>query len=133
MPMYKRKKSKYNAKKTYIDGFKFDSKVESKYYLYLKDRKAKGEIKDFELQPSFTLQDKFKTKDGKTIRSITYIADFKVVHNDGSIEIIDVKGDATDVAKIKRKMFLLRYPDLPLLWVVYDKGWVDYFSKERDE
>ncbi|MCC0650786.1 DUF1064 domain-containing protein, partial [Clostridioides sp. ZZV15-6598] len=52
--------SKYNNKKTTIDGIKFDSKDEAEYYLYLKDKKAKGEIKDFGLQQKFELQPKFK-------------------------------------------------------------------------
>ncbi|MCC0650730.1 DUF1064 domain-containing protein, partial [Clostridioides sp. ZZV15-6598] len=52
--------SKYNNKKTMIDGIKFDSKDEAEYYLYLKDKKAKGEIKDFGLQQKFELQPKFK-------------------------------------------------------------------------
>ncbi|HBF3147915.1 TPA: DUF1064 domain-containing protein, partial [Clostridioides difficile] len=50
--------SKYNNKKIVIDGIKFDSKDESEYYLYLKEKKENGEIKDFGLQQKFELQPK---------------------------------------------------------------------------
>ncbi|WP_328588903.1 DUF1064 domain-containing protein [Niallia nealsonii] len=50
-----------------------------------------NQIKEFELQLRFLLQDKF-VKKGKTFREIEYVADFKVFKNDGSIEIVDIKG-----------------------------------------
>ena len=106
-------KSKYGNKKTIVNGEKFDSLAESRYYLILLDKKKKGEIKDFELQPSFTLQPSFK-KNGVTHRAITYKADFKVIHNDNRIEIIDVKGMKTEVFKIKQKLFEYNFPELSL-------------------
>ncbi len=124
------KKHKYSAKKTTIDGIKFDSKAEARYYSYLKRLKEKREIYDFELQPEYILQDKFKLY-GKTISAIKYKADFLVMHLDGNCVVIDVKGAATSEAKIKRKMFLKRYPELVLKWVVDSKwGWMDYFDKK---
>lgn len=54
--------TKYNAKKTVVDGIWFDSLVESLYYLYVKDLKEKGELKDFKLQPAYELQPKYKYK-----------------------------------------------------------------------
>lgn len=101
--------NKYYNKKTKIDGYTFDSMKEANYYLELKLRKKAGDIKDFELQPEFLLQDKYK-KNGKTIRAITYRADFKIIHNDNSIEIIDCKGMKTEVYKLKKKLFEYKYP-----------------------
>ena len=49
--------NKYKNKKTIIDGFKFDSEMESHYYLYLKQLKEMGEVVAFELQPTFLLQE----------------------------------------------------------------------------
>ena len=46
--------SKYGAKKTVIDGIKFDSKMEGDYYLYIKKQKEDGKIKDFSLLASIT-------------------------------------------------------------------------------
>lgn len=101
------KKNKYNAKKTVIDGIKFDSKAEGTRYKVLKKREETGEISELRLQPRFTLQEKFR-HDGKTIRKIEYIADFEYSKN-GQQVVEDVKGVKTDIYKLKKKMFLLKY------------------------
>ena len=103
--------NKYKNKKTMIDGFKFDSEMESHYYLYLKQLKEIGEVVDFVLQPTYLLQEGFNLN-GKRIRPITYKADFKVIYKDGHEEEIDVKGKLTEEFKIKRKMLLYRYRDI---------------------
>lgn len=74
---YKRKSKKTAAQKaerksmgkiahknTTIDGIKFDSKMESDYYLYLKEEKKAGRVKSFEMQPEFILQPKYFILDG---------------------------------------------------------------------
>ena len=96
-----------------MDGIQFDSKMEAKYYHLLKLLQETGEVKAFELQPKFTLQEGFE-KNGKRYQPITYTADFKVLYNDGRTEIVDVKGHETQVFKIKKKMFEYQYPDLEL-------------------
>jgi hypothetical protein len=124
--------SKYGAEKITVDGYKFDSKIEAKYYEHLKDLKAKDKIMNFELQPRFVLQDKF-IKDGKKYRVIEYVADFTVYNLDKSMEIIDIKGMATAEAKLKRKMFNYQYSN-PLRWLVWNKKqWRDFdeVAKER--
>lgn len=108
-----RKRSKYGSRKIEIDGHVFDSKKEGEYYQQLKLRKMAGEIKDFELQPEFTLQEGFK-KNGKTYREIKYIADFKVIYPDGRVEIVDIKGYETKEFRLKRKLFEYKYPNLEL-------------------
>jgi hypothetical protein len=128
--------TKYGAKKTTVDDIEFDSKAESQYYLHLKERQEKGEIVAFQLQPSFTLQEAFK-KEGKTFRKIEYKADFEIIHHDGSIEIVDVKGFETADFKIKRKLFERKYP-YRLKLVAYSKkhgGWreLDELKKLRKE
>lgn len=110
---YKNKKHKYNAKKVEIDGIAFDSQKEANYYCQLKLMKQAGEIRDFTLQPKYELQPGF-TKNGKKIRPITYIADFLITYNDGSTEIVDIKGMETKDFKLKKKMFDYRYPNLKL-------------------
>ena len=117
--------TKYGAKKVTIDGIKFDSKMESEYYLYLKEQKKNGEIKHFELQPVFELQPKFE-KEGKKYRPITYKSDFKVIHNDDSIEVIDVKGFTTPLFNLKEKMYHYHF-EHPLTLITYSKidgGWI---------
>lgn len=54
-------------KKTIVDGIKFDSKMESDYYVYLKAEKAAGRVKSFILQPEYILQPKFFIINGQTI------------------------------------------------------------------
>jgi len=110
-----RKPSKYRNKKKEYDGYKFDSTKEMKHYIYLKDRLNKKEIKNLKLQPKFTLQDGF-TYEGKTERKISYIADFSYHEND-VYTVVDVKGMKTDVYKIKRKLFLFRYPSIKFIEV----------------
>lgn len=108
-----KKKSKYNNIRTVVDGIKFDSKKEAEYYCQLKLLKRAGDIKDFGLQQRYELQPTFK-KNGTTHRSITYVADFVVVNNDGTTDVIDVKGVETQVFKIKQKLFEYKYPDKKL-------------------
>lgn len=102
-------RSKYGAKKTVVDGIKFDSKKESVRYTELKLMKIAGTINSFLLQPSYVLQDKYRRKDGKLIREIQYRADFAVLYPDGHVEIEDVKGMETAVFKIKRKLLEAKY------------------------
>lgn len=119
--------SKYNSKKVIVDGISFDSSMESKYYLYLKDELANNRIKSFELQPSYELTPSF-IKNGKKIRALTYAPDFKIVHLDDSIELIDVKGFASQASEIRKKLFDYRYPDIKLTWVSFVKkhgGWIE--------
>ena len=112
--------SKYHVSaredRTY-DGIVFDSKAEMEYYReVVLPLAAAGEIVQYELQKSFVLQPGFR-HDGKAVRAITYVCDFHLIYKDGHSEVIDVKGMATPEAKLKRKMFLYKYPEENLLWV----------------
>ena len=88
------KKSKYGAEKTSIDGQTFDSRKEADYYCKLKYRLQGGDIKGFCLQPIFILAPGLK-----------YKADFIVFNNDGTSEVIDVKGFKTKEYITKKKVF----------------------------
>ena len=137
--------------KTEVDGIVFDSKMESQYYEYLKQLKAKGIVECFRLQPEFILQDKFMIVDGKTVfgddpdfnkikrqtkaptvQAIKYVSDFEVQYADGHVEIVDPKGIATADFELKRKMFMCKYPDKTLKVVQLYKGeWVDYYLNKK--
>lgn len=121
-----RRKTKYNNKKVIVDGIEFDSKTESDFYLHLKELKEKGEIKDFELQPPFTLQEGFRYK-GRWIHPIKYIADFRVVNNDGTTYVVDIKGMETADFKIKKKIYMKKFPEeLKLItFSKIDGGWIE--------
>jgi hypothetical protein len=130
------KVSKYKSQSITLDGIRFDSKDEARYYELLKRKKAQGEIINFELQPKYLLQPSFKYN-GKTIRAIYYIGDFLIYHLDGTEEVIDIKGMAVPVALMKRKMMQYRYPDLKLTWLSRSlkygdsDGWIDYDELKR--
>ena len=128
--------SKYNNKKTIVDGIVFDSRDESLYYQALKNMKEKGSIKDFRLQPKFILQEAF-AKNGKKYRAINYIADFKVINNDSSFYVVDVKGMLTTEFKIKMKLFNYKYPDIELRLISRslkfgnEYGFIDYYELQK--
>ena len=129
-------KNKYNNKKTTIDDIVFDSKDEALYYQALKDMKAKGLIKDFELQPEFILQEGFE-KDEKKYRAIKYTADFRVLTNNDYSYIVDVKGMLTTEFKIKMKLFNYKYPDIELKLISRsikfgdEYGFIDYYELQK--
>ena len=128
--------TKYNNKKTVVDGITFDSRDEALYYQALKDLKEKGLIKDFELQPKFLLQQAF-AKNGKKYRPIHYIADFKVINNNGSFYVVDIKGMLTTEFKIKLKLFNYKYPDIELRLISRsikfgdEYGFIDYYKLQE--
>lgn len=94
---------KYNNKKINYDGYVFDSTIEYKRYIYLKDKENNGYITDLSVHPKYIL---LEGKEG--IRNITYTADFKYTNTTTDIEVVeDVKGIKTDVYKLKKKMMKL--------------------------
>lgn len=120
--------SKDAAKRT-CDGIVFDSCMEMRYYRdVILPLERSGKITHYEMQKSYELQPKFH-REGKTIQPITYVADFYIEYDDGRIEVIDVKGCADSVARIKRKMFWYLFPHIPYRWLTYVVkygGWIDY-------
>lgn len=110
--------------------------MEMKYYRdVLLPNVESGSIINYELQKKYVLQEGFE-KDGKRVLPITYIADFYIEYSDGHKEVIDIKGCPDSVAKIKRKLFWKKYPDIQYLWITYVKkfgGWGSYddFKKLR--
>ena len=89
-----KRRSKYGAKKTRIDGHVFDSQKEANYYNELKIRLQAKDIRGFCLQPTFILAS-----------VLSYKADFIIFNNDGSSEIVDVKGFKTKEYIAKKKVF----------------------------
>ena len=121
--------SKYKNTEIVIDDITFDSKAEANYYMQLKWLKDQKQIKDFELQPKFLLQESFK-KNGKTFRKVEYTADFKIINLDQSIEIVEIKGFFTDIGRLKVKLFCKRY-DHKLTILTYSKKYGGFI--ELDE
>lgn len=101
---------KYGAVATEADGIRFDSKAEAQEYERLKMLAKCGDIEDLVLQPVFMLQPAFECR-GERVREITYRADFAYTR-EGIRYVVDVKGFRTPQYKLKRKLFLYRYPSL---------------------
>ena len=100
---------KYHNKKVEYDGYTFDSIREKNYYIKLKLLEKAGKIKELELQKEYELQPSFKLNN-KTSRKITYRADFTYkTTEDDKLHVIDVKGFKTDVYKLKKKLFEYKY------------------------
>ena len=99
------KLSKYNNKKTLIDGFWFDSKKEANRYIELKMLQAAKLIRDlmmqqvFELSPSVVIQ-------GRKRPPLRYKADFTYFDDrkQGQFVVEDTKGFKTEGYKIKRHL-----------------------------
>ncbi len=108
--------TKYNAKKTKVDGHTFDSKAEARRYGELLLMKKAGAIDGLKVHPRYTLLDPFTVK-GVRYRGVDYIADFEYIEN-GRMIAEDVKGVATQVFRIKQKMFMKRYGDIYELRIV---------------
>lgn len=104
-------KNKYRNKKTIIDGIKFASAKEAMRYCELKQLEKVGVIQSLRLQPRYLLQEKY-TINGRTERSISYVADFEYWDNEKQKLVVeDVKSPATktQVYKIKKKLFEKKY------------------------
>lgn len=106
-----RRASKYHNTPVEIDGKRFDSKLEARYYQMLKARWQAGEVAWFIRQVPFELPGK-----------IVYRADFLVVlivppeKIAESVEIVDCKGVLTDVSRIKIRQVEELYGIKVRLW-----------------
>lgn len=99
--------ARYFSKKVEIDGIIFDSEMESKYYILLKERANKGEISHLTTHRKYSLVPDF-TYDGKKEKGLTYEADFVYFDNtDRRLYIEDVKGFAEN--EFKQQWKLLKY------------------------
>lgn len=92
------KKSKYNAKITYVDGIMFHSRWEAKRYSILKIKEKAGEIENLQLQVPYPI-----IING--LKVTTYISDFVYLDKEKNEEIVeDSKGFITQEYQIKRAL-----------------------------
>jgi hypothetical protein len=89
--------NKYHNVPVLIDGIKFDSQKEGRYYAELKLRRQAGEVVRFEMQVPFQIS----INDKKVCK---YYADFVEYWRDGSRHVVDVKGRKTAVYQLKKKL-----------------------------
>lgn len=89
----KKRRSKYNAKPTMLDGRRYDSKREAERAAQLKVLWQAHEIVGFAEQVEFLLPG-----------GIRYRADFVILNRDGTFTIEDAKGVQTKEYRMKKKL-----------------------------
>jgi len=97
--------TKYHNAKTELRGVTYDSKKEAKYAEELYLRVCANDIYSWRRQVPLRLN-----VQGHHICKA--VVDFVIMHNDGSIEYVEVKGYETAVYKLKRKLIAALYPDI---------------------
>jgi hypothetical protein len=107
---YRKRSGKYNAITQTVDGINFHSKKEAGYYQQLKIERRAGLIKSFERQVAFNCN---AYSDTGPVKVCTHIVDFLITRIDGTYEVREVKGFATDIWDLKRKIFEANYPNIP--------------------
>lgn len=113
--------NKYGAIPTMVDNIKFDSRVESRRYQYLKLLLQAGVITELETHPVFVLIDPF-IKFGKRTGARKYKADFMYLDENGQRTVEDVKGYVTRDFPLRRTLFDSKYPDTILKVVINKNG-----------
>lgn len=93
------KRRKYGNQPTTVDGIRFDSKREARYYQQLKLEQQCGLVSYFLRQVPLHLP-------GGT----RLVLDFLVVMADGRIRYVDAKGRETQAFRIKRREIQHHYP-----------------------
>lgn len=92
---------KYRNQPTVVDGIRFDSKKEARYYEQLKLRQAAGEVWYFLRQVPIYLP-------GGTCYKVDFLVFFKDAARPA--EYVDVKGKETQVFRLKKREVEHHYP-----------------------
>ena len=95
--MKARQKGKYNNRWTEVDGLKFQSQREAARWVLLRARQEKGEIRELERQVPLRLE-------VNGVLVARYYADFRYRLSTGEVITEDVKGQKTDVYRLKKKL-----------------------------
>lgn len=106
-------RNKYGAKKVQLDGYTFDSQLEAQRWQQLQILLTAGAIRELsEPHKEYTIVDKTLVR-GKWERAVKHEVDFDYVETTTHQHVVeDVKGYATAVWKLKRRLFVERYPHI---------------------
>lgn len=100
-----RKRHKYHAEPTTVDGIRFDSKFEAEHYAQLALLQKGGQIAHLVLQPEYPL-----IQNGVVVARIRLDFAYDDLRTTPpSPAIVDVKGTRTRVYRLKKKMFEAQY------------------------
>ena len=103
-----------SSQKTAYRGVVYASKSEARYAAHLDLLKKAGVIKAWEGQVRWAL-----IVGGEKV--CTIVPDFRVTLADGSVELHEVKGYATALWKLKRKLFEALYPEVPYIVITAEE------------
>ena len=95
------RRHKFGAVRTETGGVSYASKHEAKVAQDLQFTLQANQIKEFARQIPITLE-------AYGVKICTYLIDFKVIHNNGTVEYIEAKGYETPEWKLKWKMFVAK-------------------------
>lgn len=94
---------KFHAVPTEVDGIKFASKAEARYYRKLKMLQESGEVIGFLRQVPFYFPG-----------GVKYVCDFQIFYADGTVSFVDVKGQETESFRAKMRLMGALYPWAPI-------------------
>ena len=98
-----KRRHKYSAQRTEVDGISFSSKAEARRYSELALLQKQGHIRELTLQPRYDL-----IVNG--MKCGFYKADFRYLDNRSSQRIVeDVKGFRTETYNLKKKLVFALY------------------------
>lgn len=89
--------NKYHAKSSIYNGYNYASQFEAAYAAELDLRLKAKDIKAWRRQVRIPLE-------VNGFKICTYIIDFEIEHNDGSLELVETKGFETDVWRFKWRL-----------------------------
>lgn len=96
-----------NRKVPASDGGKpFDSAAEARRHAELQLLQRAGQITELQRQVRYLLVPSQRDADGKAVRPVHYVADFRYRDAQGREVVEDVKGVATPVYRLKRALML---------------------------
>ncbi len=105
-----RRRSKYGAKPTVVDGMRFASKREAHRWQELRLLEKAGEISELARQVAYPLVARVENSNGFGVTVGHYIADFVYRQKGDAVLVIeDSKGFRTDLYKWKAKHFAIQY------------------------
>jgi hypothetical protein len=104
--------TKYNAKRTVVNGITFASRLEAERYQQLMLLERADEISGLVLQPEFQiLQGWIHPETGEKIKSRFYVGDFRYIDNATNKMVVeDTKGIETAEFRLKWSLVQSQYP-----------------------
>lgn len=116
-----------NIRQTY-DGYSYHSRLEAQYAAELDLRVRAKDIKSWERQYKVSLD-----VNGKHI--CNYFVDFRILHNDDSYELVEIKGMETNEWKLKRRLleaiYLPEHPDTIYSVIKQQSTWRNFNPKNK--